>query len=41
MVGGGAITEDFSVQIGADGYGSTAPQAVELANSLVSALVKE
>lgn len=35
MVGGGAITEDFAVQIGADGYGASALGAVELARSWV------
>jgi methanogenic corrinoid protein MtbC1 len=35
MVGGGAITQDFANAIGADGYGATAPGAVELAKSLV------
>lgn len=31
MVGGGAITQDFAVEIGADGYEASAPGAVELA----------
>ena len=35
MVGGGAITQEFADQIGADGYDPTAPGAVELARSLV------
>lgn len=35
MVGGGAITEGFSVSIGADGYDPTAPGAVILARSLL------
>lgn len=35
MVGGGAITQDFADQIGADGYGATAPSAVALAKSLL------
>jgi corrinoid protein of di/trimethylamine methyltransferase len=35
MVGGGAITEEFAVEIGADGYRATAPEAVELAVELV------
>lgn len=35
MVGGGAITEDFARNIGADGYDPTAPGAVKLARSLV------
>jgi methanogenic corrinoid protein MtbC1 len=35
MVGGGAITADFAKGIGADGYDSTAPGAVELAIKLV------
>jgi methanogenic corrinoid protein MtbC1 len=36
MVGGGAITQGFADSIGADGYGATAPGAVELAKSLVN-----
>jgi len=35
MVGGGAITQDFADRIGADGYGATAPGAVELAKDLM------
>jgi methanogenic corrinoid protein MtbC1 len=35
MVGGGAINEDFAKMIGADGYGPTAPGAVELARQMV------
>jgi len=35
MVGGGAITKDFADAIGADGYGSSAPSAVNLAKSLM------
>ena len=35
MVGGGAINQDFAAQIGADGYGATAPGAVGLAKSLL------
>ena len=35
MVGGGAITQDFSDSIGADGYDPTAPGAVKLARRLV------
>jgi methanogenic corrinoid protein MtbC1 len=37
MVGGGAITQGFADSIGADGYGATAPGAVELAKSLLRA----
>jgi methanogenic corrinoid protein MtbC1 len=37
MVGGGAITQDFANQIGADGFASTAPGAVKLALSMVEA----
>ena len=37
MVGGGAITQQFADRIGADGYRSTAPAAVELARSLLNA----
>ncbi len=36
MVGGGAITQEFASSIGADGYGATAPGAVELARSLIA-----
>jgi methanogenic corrinoid protein MtbC1 len=36
MVGGGAITQGFADSIGADGYGATAPRAVDLARSLLS-----
>jgi hypothetical protein len=35
MVGGGAITSEFASQIGADGYGATAPEAVMLAEELL------
>mgnify|MGYP000394956618 CR=1 FL=1 len=35
MVGGGAITEEFARDIGADGYDPTAPGAVKLARKLV------
>jgi len=35
MVGGGAITEEFAKDIGADGYDPTAPGAVKLARKLV------
>jgi methanogenic corrinoid protein MtbC1 len=35
MVGGGAITEGFAKNIGADGYDPTAPGAVKIARSLV------
>jgi corrinoid protein of di/trimethylamine methyltransferase len=35
MVGGAAVTEEFSEAIGADGYDPTAPGAVELANKLI------
>ena len=36
MVGGGAITQGFPDSIGPDGYGATAPGAVEQAKSLLS-----
>ncbi len=36
MVGGGAITREFAASIGADGYGATAPDAVEIARRLVN-----
>jgi len=35
MVGGGAVTEEFAREIGADGYGATAADAVELAKRLI------
>ena len=35
IVGGGAITQDFADKIGADGYESTAPKAVDLAKKLL------
>ena len=35
MMGGGAITQDFAEEIGADGYDPTAPGAVRLARSLL------
>ena len=35
IVGGGAITKEFSEEIGADGYDQTAPGAVELAKKLL------
>jgi corrinoid protein of di/trimethylamine methyltransferase len=35
IVGGGAITEEFAKDIGADGYDPTAPGAVKLARELV------
>ena len=35
MVGGGAITEDFARKIGADGYDTTAPGAVEMGKKLL------
>lgn len=35
MVGGGAITPDFAQMIGADGYASNAPEAVEEAKKML------
>jgi len=35
MVGGGAITEEFAKDVGADGYDPTAPGAVKLARKLI------
>jgi 5-methyltetrahydrofolate--homocysteine methyltransferase len=35
IVGGAPINRDYAIKINADGYGSDAPGAVELANSLV------
>jgi corrinoid protein of di/trimethylamine methyltransferase len=35
IVGGGAITEEFAKDIGADGYDPTAPGAVKLARELI------
>ena len=36
VVGGGPVTADWAEQIGADGYGDTAFQAVKLINSLIN-----
>jgi methanogenic corrinoid protein MtbC1 len=36
MVGGGAITQEFADSIGADGYGATAPDGVDLARRLLN-----
>jgi len=36
MVGGGAITQEWAVYIGADGYEPTAPGAVKLAKKLIN-----
>jgi methanogenic corrinoid protein MtbC1 len=36
MVGGGAITQEFANEIGADGFETTAPGAAKLARKLVS-----
>ncbi len=36
MVGGGAITKEFAKEIGADGYGATAPEAVKEAKNLLN-----
>jgi trimethylamine corrinoid protein len=35
IVGGGAISQEFADEIGADGYGSTAPGAVELVKRVI------
>jgi methanogenic corrinoid protein MtbC1 len=35
IVGGGAISQEFADEIGADGYGSTAPGAVALVRRLL------
>ncbi len=35
MIGGGAITDEFAKDIGADGYDPTAPGAVKLARKLI------
>jgi methanogenic corrinoid protein MtbC1 len=35
IVGGGAITPEFARQIGADGYGATAPEAVNVAREVM------
>lgn len=40
MLGGGAITEDFALAIGADAYGASAAQAVDIALRLMD-LTKE
>jgi methanogenic corrinoid protein MtbC1 len=36
MVGGGAVTEEFAINIGADGYDPTAPGAAKLARKLLN-----
>lgn len=36
MVGGGAVNEDFALNIGADGYDPTAPGAAKLARKLLN-----
>ena len=36
MIGGGAVTQDFANDIGADGYESTAPKAAKLARRLIN-----
>ncbi len=36
MVGGGAISKEFALSIGADGYSGTAPGAVKLARKLLN-----
>ena len=41
IVGGGAISPGFAESIGADGYGGTAPQAVELVRSLAGGRAAE
>jgi methanogenic corrinoid protein MtbC1 len=35
IVGGGAVTKGFAEQIGADGYGPTAPDAPKLAKKIL------
>jgi 5-methyltetrahydrofolate--homocysteine methyltransferase len=35
MVGGGAITPEFALMIGADGYAANAPEAVKEAKKLL------
>ena len=37
MVGGAPISQEFADRIGADGYGATAPDGVELARRLMNA----
>jgi 5-methyltetrahydrofolate--homocysteine methyltransferase len=36
MIGGAPVTMEFAKQIGADGYASNAPAAVELAKKFVN-----
>ncbi len=36
LVGGGAITKEFAIEIGADGYGATAPEAVKEAKKILN-----
>jgi methanogenic corrinoid protein MtbC1 len=35
LVGGGAVTEEYAASIGADGYASSAPLAVDMAKQLI------
>jgi len=37
IVGGGSITPEFAVSIGADGYGANAPEGVRIAKKLIGA----
>ena len=36
IVGGGPVTQEWADEIGADGYGKSAVQAVEIARKLLS-----
>ena len=40
MVGGGVVTGDWAAEIGADGYGRTAVDAVEVCNQLLAGTAK-
>ena len=40
MVGGGVVTGDWATEIGADGYGRTAVDAVEVCNQLLAGTAK-
>jgi methanogenic corrinoid protein MtbC1 len=40
IVGGGVVTGDWAAEIGADGYGRTAVDAVEVCNQLIAGTAK-
>jgi len=36
MIGGGVVTQEWADQIGADGYGDLASDAIEVAKTLIT-----